>query len=857
MAFVLLFVSAVVTPAEAHGSWLLQEFRNFSTYPRIQKAYDYYDKGDYEKALKLLESAVKIDPNNVEAHSALAETCLKLKDLSCAKRQGKALNRLNPKSPAGNFVLARVANLEANPSEVIRAAESALQFTGLTKAQQNELVQLLVDNLIKTGNIDQAGAELLKLKQQKADPAQLKAAYDRLIDFCFVENDIPKGLKWYREYMNQFGPAGDGTLIYWSNLLVEHGDIKNAYQIIETLPSRGAVLDHKVNLLEKLGQYQKAAEMLEENATPEEKNEVQYWKRLAILYNKAGDIGLEFKTLVQGIKTVRENTPLYHMAIEHLITLKAYSRAIPLLKAEIKEGGTEASRMELVSLYEKENQYKNAIADLYPLWGHFKGTESERLKLSHRLLYLLQKEKEWPLYLKVMLHELRSEKSIGEEKGNLQLPAELFMGHHLKEKIKELEAAYPFQGISERHRFELIMGLIRLEQRAHNEDRARRMLQDLARWKTLDPQQLERLASLAYDLAMYPEALTLAQGLIAQTPDSAQGHLIAGYCSQKLNEPNQAITFLKGAAKIDPGIVTRSFQIGLGSLYAETGEKQKALSQWKAALDQRFDPELALKMARLYYDQKETKKAQALLSRIDPTNFPRKKGADFWSLKGLVADEMGDAKAAADAYRKSLSLWETAQTWAQLGYNYIRQGKKPSAIRAFEEAALLAPDNGSYRGSLAYLYWETGKPKEAAAAFREAILLEPDNIALYKGLGYAEIKTGNYPGATDAFKHVIDYYADDPAKEDPKTADEIYRIKQTIPTSSSGGISILQRSSVWTTVISNPSRASFPTAAIRDLASFRGITACSKAWAPSTRRFLCSDGCCGPIKTAPWPSKKH
>jgi tetratricopeptide (TPR) repeat protein len=116
-------------------------------------------------------------------------------------------------------------------------------------------------------------------------------------------------------------------------------------------------------------------------------------------------------------------------------------------------------------------------------------------------------------------------------------------------------------------------------------------------------------------------------------------------------------------------------------------------------------------------------------------------------------------------------------SWATTTFG---RGKKPSAIKAFQEAALLAPDNGSYRGSLAYLFWETGKPEEAAAAFREAIILEPDNIALYKGLGYADIKTGNYPEATDTFKHVIDYYADDPAKEDPKTADEVYRIKQTI-----------------------------------------------------------------------------
>jgi hypothetical protein len=56
------------------------------------------------------------------------------------------------------------------------------------------------------------------------------------------------------------------------------------------------------------------------------------------------------------------------------------------------------------------------------------------------------------------------------------------------------------------------MGLIRLEQRAHNEDRARTMVQELAQGKTLNPEQLERLASLAYDLAMYKKRFFWPRG---------------------------------------------------------------------------------------------------------------------------------------------------------------------------------------------------------------------------------------------------------------------------------------------------------------------------------------------------------
>lgn len=765
-------------PTSAHASWLTREFRNFSAYPRLHKAYDYYQKGAYQKARKLFESAVKIDPKNPEARKGLAETCLKLNDLTCAKHQGTALNRLTPKSPEGNFILARVANLEKNSTEAIHLAEAALQLTGLTTAQRNQLVQLLADNLIKTDNIDQAGAELLKLKETTADPKLLKAAYDRLIDLCFVKNDILKGLEWYRAYVKEFGYPEQHTRSYWSNLLAQKGDFKNAYGIIDTLPSRGTILTHKVNLLEKLGQYQKAADLLSKNATPSDKRQVQYWRRLAILYKKAGHIDREFETLVEGIKTVKENTPLYNMAIEHLIKLKAYNRAIPLLKGEINEHHRETARMALVHLYEKEDRYDEAVQSLYPLWEHFEGADASRMKLAHELLYLLQKEKDWPLYLKVMLRELRSEKSLAQGKNDPALPTELFSGHHLKDKIKELEAAYPFSDVPENYRYEFIMGLIHLEQRAHNEDRARTMVVELARLTSLNPEQLEHLASLAYELTLYKEALSLAQRAIAESPQSVQARLIAGYCAQKLDKPAQAITFLKEAAKIDPHMATHNFHMGLGGLYAEIGENKNALAQWKAALALEFDPELALKMARLYHEQHEIKKADALLSRIDPATFPRKEQAEFWSLKGLLAEEGGDLERAAEAYRKSLSHWETAKTWAQLGYNYIRQEKKPEAIKAFREAAVLDPDKGDYRASLAYLLSEAGKPEEAAAAFRDAIRLEPENISLKKGLGYSEIKAGNYPAATKAFKQVINYYADKP--EDGKTADEVYRIKQTV-----------------------------------------------------------------------------
>lgn len=767
-------------PAHAHQFWLTHEFKHFCAYPRIQKGYDSYKKGKYDRAARLFKDAVNIEPHNFKARKALAQTCLKLKDLSCAKDQGEALNRLNPKSPEGNFILARIADLEKRPTDAIHAAEAALRLTGLSPQKRAQLMGILTDNLLRTQNLNQARAELLKLTETETDPRQLKAAYDRLIDLYFIHHQIREGMELYHEYIKHFGPADTHTRIYWSNLLAQHNHIESAYDMIASLPSRGGVLKHKVNLLEKLGHYRKAADLLYLKGSKEERRTSSYWLRMATLYNKAGDTHREFEVLATGIQTVKENAPLYQMAVERLIHLKAYNRAAKWLKAEIREHPSKTLQKELAKVYEKENRYADASRQLYPLWKHFKGIPSERLHLTHQLLYLLEKEKDWPLYLKVMMNEARILETKDHDKTQLPVPAGLFTGHHLQKKIKALETAYPFLGLPEDERFAFTVGLIHLERLAHQEDRAKRMVSDLAQWVSMSPEQLEHVATLAYDLGMCTEAMLAAKQLINQSPKSVHARLILGYCYQKEDKPGQAIKYLKEAARLRPELATDSFQVGLGALYEKMGDKDQALAQYEMALRQKFNPDLALKMAHLFFEQHHDQKALHLLSKIDPQGLDRKKASQFWALKGMATEHTGDLTAAAEDYQKSLSHWETAQIWGQLGYTYIRQGKKPSAIHAFRQALTLEPDKGRYRASLAYLLAETGKPAQAATAFRQAIQTDPDDISLYEGLGYAELKAGNHQAATQAFKDVIDHYADRPGTEDPKTVKKIYRIQQTL-----------------------------------------------------------------------------
>jgi tetratricopeptide (TPR) repeat protein len=64
-------------------------------------------QGDYEHALKLLETVIAAQPNSAPAHVLLAETYLKLKRTDDAKRERELVNQLNAEQQASQQVAAR------------------------------------------------------------------------------------------------------------------------------------------------------------------------------------------------------------------------------------------------------------------------------------------------------------------------------------------------------------------------------------------------------------------------------------------------------------------------------------------------------------------------------------------------------------------------------------------------------------------------------------------------------------------------------------------------------------------------------------------------------------------------------
>src|ERR1043165_9163177 len=92
-----------------------------------------------------------------------------------------------------------------------------------------------------------------------------------------------------------------------------------------------------------------------------------------------------------------------------------------------------------------------------------------------------------------------------------------------------------------------------------------------------------------------------------------------------------------------------------------------------------------------------------------------------------------------------------AETWVQVGYCRVKQGKAQEAIRAYQQALQLKPTDADIHNKLGDAYYYLGRLREAIDSYTEAARLQPDNAETFYNLAIAFSESGN-PGmaATNA-----------------------------------------------------------------------------------------------------------
>ena len=84
-----------------------------------------------------------------------------------------------------------------------------------------------------------------------------------------------------------------------------------------------------------------------------------------------------------------------------------------------------------------------------------------------------------------------------------------------------------------------------------------------------------------------------------------------------------------------------------------------------------------------------------------------------------------------------------AETWVQVGYCKVKQGKILEAIRAYQQALQLKPTDAEIHNKLGDAYYYSGRLREAIESYTEAARLRPEWAETFYNLALAYSESGN------------------------------------------------------------------------------------------------------------------
>ena len=117
--------------------------------------------------------------------------------------------------------------------------------------------------------------------------------------------------------------------------------------------------------------------------------------------------------------------------------------------------------------------------------------------------------------------------------------------------------------------------------------------------------------------------------------------------------------------------------------------------------------------------------------------------ADWWWLQGYALARQGQHAAAVKSYQQALRISpEDEESWLSLGQSQNELGRSELAVQAYRQALRYRPESAQAYLALAELYQRQGKPDLALPNYRESVRYEPDLALGWYGLAAAYQKTG-------------------------------------------------------------------------------------------------------------------
>jgi Flp pilus assembly protein TadD len=153
-------------------------------------------------------------------------------------------------------------------------------------------------------------------------------------------------------------------------------------------------------------------------------------------------------------------------------------------------------------------------------------------------------------------------------------------------------------------------------------------------------------------------------------------------------------------------------------------------------------------------------------------------------LRGLVADRLGDSRAAEDFYRRGLRLNPDApEAMNNLAYLILLRGGDLEEAHALASRAIaLSPATAGFHDTLGRILAKQGKPEAAIEQFNTALRLDPDNLEALVGLATTLIDSGKRDVAANLLTQIDALLKSRPSMS-PQLRKEVEALRATMKAS--------------------------------------------------------------------------
>jgi tetratricopeptide (TPR) repeat protein len=192
----------------------------------------------------------------------------------------------------------------------------------------------------------------------------------------------------------------------------------------------------------------------------------------------------------------------------------------------------------------------------------------------------------------------------------------------------------------------------------------------------------------------------------------------------------------------------------LGVALFEKGEKEKAIAQYRKALEiQPNYGDASANLGAALLDKGETNEAIALLRKALQSN---SNDVRIWNGLGVTLFANGQKEEAATVYRKALEIKpDYAEARCNLGIALFDKGEKEDAIAQYRKALEIDPTYAKAEYNWADALAIEGRVDEAMAHYRKALQIKPDYAYAYYGLGANLSLKQQWPEAIVQFRQAL------------------------------------------------------------------------------------------------------